>query len=216
MPSADFLARFGILIRHGFLSEDLCKRIIASIRSGKASKATVGNDDGVYVVDESARRVSRIDVSEETLALVEAPLGELKPVLEEHFLVALSHYQRPGFLSYGIGDHYVPHRDSRRDEGAHSSSREREVSVVVFLNNPSEQKANGCYGGGELTFFGLMKAPGMEARGLPLAAEKGLLVAFRSDLMHQVTPVTHGERFTMVTWYASSGNQTLHSFAASK
>jgi SM-20-related protein len=215
MPSADILARFGILVRHGFLSDDLCQQVVAGIRSGEGSKGTVGNDQGDYVVDESSRRVSQIEVGEETSALIEVPLRELKPVLEEHFHVALSHYQRPTFLSYGIGDYYVPHTDSR-DDNVDSVSRERKVSVVIFLNHPSEKEAEGCYGGGELTFFGLMTAPGMEARGLPLVAERGLLVAFRSDLVHQVTPITHGQRFSIVTWYASGGNQTIHSTAAGK
>jgi SM-20-related protein len=215
MSSADLFARFGILIRHGFLAEDLCQRVIAGIRSGRANQATVGNDHGDYVVDESSRRVSQIEVNEETRVLVEPSLRALKSVLEEHFHIALSHYQRPCFLYYGIGDHYVPHTDSRHDN-VDSLSREREVSVVVFLNQQSEHKADGCYGGGDLAFFGLLTAPGMEARGLPLAAEKGLLVAFRSDLVHQVTPVTHGERFTIVTWYASGGNQTIYAGAPSK
>src|SRR5262245_44370543 len=108
MPSADLLARFGILVRHEFLSDDLCQQVVAGIRSGEASKGTVGNEHGDYVVDESSRRVSQIEVGEDTRALVEVPLGELKTALEEHFHVALSHYQRPTFLSYRIGDHYVP------------------------------------------------------------------------------------------------------------
>jgi predicted 2-oxoglutarate/Fe(II)-dependent dioxygenase YbiX len=204
LSSVDFLARLGILVRHGFLSADICERIVAGIRSGETVQAGVGGPHGDYVVDESVRRASAAEVGEETLSLVEAPLGTLKPSLEEHFQVALSGYESPSFLYYKIGDHYRPHRDSRPGIGGDSKTRIREVSVVVFLNDASEGKADSCYGGGELTFFGLMKAPGMEVRGLPLAAEKGLLVAFRSDLIHQVTPVTHGERFTMVTWYASS------------
>jgi SM-20-related protein len=31
--------------------------------------------------------------------------------------------------------------------------------------------------------------------------EPGLLVAFRSDTVHEVLPVTHGERFTVVSWF---------------
>jgi SM-20-related protein len=205
VPSADFLARLGIFVRHGFLSDDLCKHIITDIRSGEPVPAPIGNDQGAYVVDTSVRQAFAIKVSEATRTLVEAPLRALQPSLEEHFHAALSHHQEPTFLFYGVGDHYAPHRDNRRDEGACSPSREREVSAVVFLNDPSENETDGGYGGGELTLFGLIKAPGTEARGLSLAAKRGLLVAFCSDLLHQVTPVTHGERFTMVTWYASAG-----------
>jgi predicted 2-oxoglutarate/Fe(II)-dependent dioxygenase YbiX len=28
-----------------------------------------------------------------------------------------------------------------------------------------------------------------------------MLLAFRPELPHEVTPVTHGERFTIVSWY---------------
>jgi SM-20-related protein len=207
MPSGDFIARFGIFIRHGFLPDDLCNRIVADIRSGKGSRATVGNTNGANIIDESVRRVSDVKVREQTLSYIETPLEVLKPRLEKYFQVGLSHYQRPTFLYYRIGDHYVPHSDS--DDGA-GFSRERKISVVIFLNDPSQHEAHGFYGGGDLVIFGLIKAPGMKGRGFPLAAKKGLLVAFPSDLVHEVMPVTHGERFTMVTWYASSlsdGNQ---------
>jgi predicted 2-oxoglutarate/Fe(II)-dependent dioxygenase YbiX len=34
-----------------------------------------------------------------------------------------------------------------------------------------------------------------------LAGEQSLLVGFKSDVKHEVTPVTSGERFTLVTWF---------------
>src|SRR5262245_19240875 len=115
MSSGDFIARFGVLIRHGFLTDDLCNRIVADIRLGKGSRATVGNTNGANIIDEAVRRVSDVKVSEETLRYIETPLEALKPRLEEYFQVRLSHYQRPNFLYYRIGDHYLPHSDS--DDG---------------------------------------------------------------------------------------------------
>jgi SM-20-related protein len=32
--------------------------------------------------------------------------------------------------------------------------------------------------------------------------EAGLLIAFRSEMLHEVEPVTSGERVTIVSWYA--------------
>jgi SM-20-related protein len=29
----------------------------------------------------------------------------------------------------------------------------------------------------------------------------GTLVAYRAETTHEVTPVTHGERFTIVSWF---------------
>jgi hypothetical protein len=41
---------------------------------------------------------------------------------------------------------------------------------------------------------------GKDARS-PLIAEPGLLIAFPSDKWHEVKPVSHGRRFTVVTWF---------------
>jgi SM-20-related protein len=39
---------------------------------------------------------------------------------------------------------------------------------------------------------------------LPLAARQGLLVAFPSTVSHEVQPVTHGERLTVVNWFTAN------------
>jgi predicted 2-oxoglutarate/Fe(II)-dependent dioxygenase YbiX len=71
----------------------------------------------------------------------------------------------------------------------------------VFLNGSDAGEPAG-YSGGSLTFYGLMDdGAGGESVGLPLAGELGLLVAFPSDLLHSVSPVTAGERYTLVTWF---------------
>jgi hypothetical protein len=37
--------------------------------------------------------------------------------------------------------------------------------------------------------------------GFPLEADEGLLIGFRSDLPHSVARVTHGDRYTIASWY---------------
>ena len=71
----------------------------------------------------------------------------------------------------------------------------------MFLNGATPGDPAG-YSGGSLTFFGLMDdSPSGESVGLPLAGETGLLVAFPSHLVHSVSPVTAGERYTLVSWF---------------
>jgi predicted 2-oxoglutarate/Fe(II)-dependent dioxygenase YbiX len=36
---------------------------------------------------------------------------------------------------------------------------------------------------------------------LPLEAEEGLLIAFPAGVLHEVTPVLRGSRYTLATWY---------------
>ena len=72
---------------------------------------------------------------------------------------------------------------------------------MLFLNGSSREPRPATYGGGSLTFYSLFEDPDSENLGVPLEAEPGLLVAFNAHLPHSVEPVTHGERFTIATWF---------------
>jgi len=39
------------------------------------------------------------------------------------------------------------------------------------------------------------------AVGMAFEAREGSLVAFRSEVVHGVAPVTHGERYSVTTWF---------------
>ena len=95
---------------------------------------------------------------------------------------------------YRPGDFYRPHRDRAARAGDFvEGARSRRVSVVLFLNDG--------YSGGALTLYGLVDDPKWRAYGFPIAPAPGLLIAFASDLVHEVTPVTAGERCTAVSWF---------------
>jgi SM-20-related protein len=57
------------------------------------------------------------------------------------------------------------------------------------------------YGGGALTFYDLFDDPTGRSLGFPLQAEEGLLIAFRAEVPHSIAPVTHGDRYTIASWY---------------
>jgi SM-20-related protein len=73
--------------------------------------------------------------------------------------------------------------------------------VVIFLNGTSAEPRDDTYGGGALTFYELFDDPVGRKIGFPLEADEGLLVAFRANLLHSVTPITHGDRYTITGWY---------------
>jgi predicted 2-oxoglutarate/Fe(II)-dependent dioxygenase YbiX len=104
-------------------------------------------------------------------------------------------------LIYGPGDHFGPHCDSDGDCSKPAYVRERRISVVIFLNGGTRSPPHETYEGGALVLYGLVGGPAGRAYGIPLAGEPGLLIAFRSDLLHEVTPVTRGQRYTIVSWY---------------
>jgi len=125
----------------------------------------------------------------------------VRPSLAAHYGLTLSGEQAPQFLSYMTGDFYRPHRDNTKERDTSGSSHERRISAVLFLNEASAEPRDGTYGGGALTFYGLFDDPRAESVGLPLEAEPGLLITFRAETVHGVSPVTHGRRCTAVSWY---------------
>ncbi len=73
--------------------------------------------------------------------------------------------------------------------------------MIIFINQEGEDLDEGDYVGGNLTFYGLLNDPNWQNIGLPLESEPGLLIAFRPDMPHEVTPITEGSRFTITTWF---------------
>jgi SM-20-related protein len=200
MPTADFFARLGVLVIKNFLEVDLCRRICAEARESPGGPAWVVNQ-AEERVDESVRRTRQVKVSRETSTLVKNRLLAIEPQVESHFHLTLSDCEKPVFLVYREGDFFVTHQDSDKENQYFEVYRNRRVSAVVFLNGESADPGPESYTGGSLTLYGLIDQPQWKTRGFPVVGEPGLLIAFRSDVIHEVTPVTRGERFTAVTWY---------------
>lgn len=79
-------------------------------------------------------------------------------------------------------DHYTWHIDM-----ADEAPAARKLSLVLQLSDPSE------YEGGELQ---TMSGPNHCA----VDRQKGLIAAFPSYMLHRVTPVTKGTRYSLVVW----------------
>jgi len=200
MPGFNFFTRLGLLAVKDFLDAGHCSTLRSEMALQPGSPATVGGavDE---IVNEDVRRARWVKVPAQLKSLIKERLLDLQPRLESHFKITLTGVEKPQFLVYREGCFYSPHRDSSADPEAIEYFRDRKVSIVIFLNDESEEPAERFYGGGRLTFYGLMEDPLWKSCGLPLVGERGLLVAFRSDVMHEVTAVTHGVRYTIVSWF---------------
>lgn len=202
MAHPDVLRRLGLFVQERFFDPALCAELRNAMRAATERKAgTVGTQGADFVVDPTIRRVTNTTMAPDTIDLVRTRVLAIKPDLERAFGIPLSDCQPPSFLHYVTGDFYQRHRDGSAHADASVISTARRVSVVIFLNTPSPEPADGAYGGGALTFYGLFEGEKARGIGLPLDASEGLLVGFRADLAHSVSPVTHGDRFTIATWF---------------
>ncbi len=161
------------------------KKIRAAIESGEFL-------DGKKTAGYRARRVKHnqqmdrtTDAAKEIKAAVLAALKRNQTFQR----VTLPRTIRPPLISrYQVGMNYGLHVD---DAMMGSRVKERsDISVTVFLSDP------GDYEGGEL----VMNSPFGEQQ---IKLPTGHAVVYPSSTLHQVAPVTRGERLAAVTWVQS-------------
>lgn len=186
-----------LLVLSEFLDRITCERIVESLKAASGAPAVVYGTDVAGAVHANVRSATRVVVPDDLRDEIAQRFEAARQGMALHFGVSLSHCEEPQFLHYRAGDFFVAHQDGNtpltRDE-----TRHRRVSVVVFLNSQSAAPDAGSYGGGDLLFHGAY--PDWQARHAAPAAP-GALVAFHSEATHEVTPVTHGDRYTIVSWY---------------
>ena len=177
------------LFTASFLSQQERLAVAAEMAQGERYPASA-TKDGAYAIVPHARNANRVRIPALWAGVIHDRLIEWMPRLSDHFGVALRNCQEPQFIAYSEGHFHRPHRDRGLRPEEPESVKYREVSAVIFLN-PGE------YEGGSLTFHE-MGVPGsrLEIKGRP-----GVLVAFRSLALHEVTPVTRGERYSVACWF---------------
>jgi len=191
-------SHFKLYLIRDFLEVDVCREITRTLAASPANAATVyGVADSLSVV-ETTRRTSRIVPPPEIVELIEHRLSARQGEIASHYGIVVESYEEPQFLRYRTGDYFVAHQDG--NTGLMKSEREqwRKISVVIFLNQHSETPHDGMYGGGALVFSEWRRRPQGK---LHFYGEPGALVAFASETTHEVIPVTHGERYSIASWY---------------
>jgi PKHD-type hydroxylase len=106
----------------------------------------------------------------------------------DKFQLELEGFDSFQFTSYKLNQHYNWHTDTQVN--VEHPMRHRKLSVVMMLTDPDE------YEGGDL-----LLAPGGNFQTPEvIRAKKGDVIFFYSHIPHTVTPVTSGERQSLVTW----------------
>ena len=175
----EFVDSLHLFAIDNFLSSDDLRDVMDVAPSTNAAVSRRGGVD--YGVDEALRRTRRVSVSEDVERDFVARLDSVREAAAAHFNISVREVETPQFLAYRVGDFFVRHADRDR-----AGLNRRAVSVIVFVNDD--------YEGGGLKFIG-------EDVAITITPTAGQLIAFRSDALHEVEPVTKGLRFTVVSWF---------------
>jgi predicted 2-oxoglutarate/Fe(II)-dependent dioxygenase YbiX len=173
----------GILMRPDFYGPVACAKVRQAMDRAHVSPAEIYTEG--YRVDRQARRAFDVEIGEDMLREVQRAMNTIRPDVARYFGIPLSDDEGPGFLRYLAGGFYRRHCDvlSEADE-----QFPRRISVVMFLTSAGEQ----CQGGALRIYH---------PEPFDIAPKSGTLVAFPSDMPHEVLPVTSGVRDVVVDWF---------------
>jgi predicted 2-oxoglutarate/Fe(II)-dependent dioxygenase YbiX len=204
MLSIEQFIDLGLFVKEDFLNSELLDRVSTEISSnvGKPSPVlTNGRDALTSQLCKTLRQTEEIQVSSKTKSLIEERLIAIRPQVANYFSLELNSEEGLLFYRYRKEGFFIAHRDRSDRLDAPDYLKQRRVSIVIFLNEMSDEPLPKCYGGGHLVFYGMFEDPIWQSYGFPFPSKPGMLVAFRSDILHEVKSVTHGERYTAVNWF---------------
>ncbi|QUD87856.1 redoxin domain-containing protein [Phenylobacterium montanum] len=173
-----------VLVLPRVFEPELCQALIACFRAGQPSESGFAIDvDGRTVLQVNPTLKRRTDVTIEDEALIAAVRSRIEqrlfPMIRRAFGWRAQHIERYLICRYDEADRgfFFAHRDDVTAGTAH-----RKFAVSINLNDG--------YEGGELRF------PEFGRRTYRPPA--GGAAVFACNLLHEATPVTRGERFTVV------------------
>lgn len=196
------LERFGIFTREDFLPPSLCEQLCKDIDDAPLENGDIWAPESGFHVEEEVKRRKEFSYSADTKPDLHRRLFDISAELAKVFGFQFTSVQPLKMTRYDVGDFYRPHRDIADAQDAPDVIRARKLALTLFLNQQGDYPDEGDYCGGSLTFYGLINDPAWQAVGMPLDSERGMIVAFRPDVIHEVTPVTHGTRYAITTWFA--------------
>ena len=189
----DLFSFLGVCVKESFFDKAFCDFLVNEVKSAKKNKAFVSRK-GKALIDEEFRNTYKVKMPKNIQQdVVQKIKTELQPKLEQFFKTEFSNIQPLEILYYDKGHFFAAHKD------VIPTKNKRKVSVVIFLNQQSKNEEELDYGGGNLCLYGL-RANAPKQR-LVIPSQKGLMVAFKSNTLHEVTPVKWGNRCSLVIWF---------------
>ncbi len=164
-----------------------CEAIIKLGEKQIVEQASVGNEKLIKKKNRMGK-ISWISPSEESIWVFEKVSAYIEKLNKAFFNFDLDGFPEDfQFTKYKKNEFYDWHVDRGYD-----SNHARKLSFSIQLTKPSK------YRGGDLLLRQSPKPDVLKHK------EQGTLVAFPSFILHKVTPVTKGERNSLVGWSSGS------------
>lgn len=190
-----------------FLSLEHCAKLIVKAKQA-STQPTTGAAQGIKQVKGDIRRTSKVEMPDQLVEPIERKLQNLMPTLQEYFGTPITRSQPIQVLRYQPGDFYRVHKDNGNlrikevGEAVSPSIANRKLTIVIFLSGQVDSGDKEFFSGGDLVLHSIADLNDSVDSLLPISVRPGLLVAFSSSALHEVTPVRSGIRYSIVSWFA--------------
>src|SRR5437762_1371426 len=138
---------FNLYVADAFLDPQTCAELMAELRSAASMPALVYGV-GDASVDDRIRKVSRLVPSAQTMTRLTEMLVHRRDDIGRHFGIKLTTCEEPQFLRYRVGDFFVAHQDGNTGLIYSQRERSRKISLIIFLNQQSDNPDSDSYSGG--------------------------------------------------------------------
>jgi predicted 2-oxoglutarate/Fe(II)-dependent dioxygenase YbiX len=189
-----------------FLSVTECHHLVTAMNSAPRARAQVVRA-GESILDESLRFCFDHEFSE----AFKRPMGDrLTNFFNTHstsFESDADYLYGPYFMSYGKGSFFRAHRDVANHKNDPQRLAAHRWSLLLYLNGREPSEDLPSFDGGALIVY--ETDPKLPDRRIVIVPKPGLLVLFRSYLMHEVATVLDGTRYAVAGWMSSSKSNPL-------
>jgi len=168
---------------NGAFSPDECNRIRKICDKLDLEKSLIGDIRETKIDDKIRKnKVCPLPQNDDTKWIYERCTGVINLVNEKYFNYDLIAIRELQYSVYEEGEFYKKHIDTQ-----YEAFGTRKLSFSIQLSEPDE------YEGGDLLLYYTHE---------PTTAKKdqGIMTAFNSHTLHEVTPVTKGKRCALVGW----------------
>jgi predicted 2-oxoglutarate/Fe(II)-dependent dioxygenase YbiX len=184
-----------------FLPLTECRELVNAMDSSPRSPAQVVRA-GESLLDESLRFCYDHEFSDAFKRPIGNRLTDFFDTHRNEFDSDADYLYGPYFMSYMKGSFFRAHRDVANHKNDPPRLAAHRWSLLLYLNGREPAEDLPTFDGGALIVY--ETDPKLSDRRIVIVPKPGLLVLFRSSLMHEVATILDGTRYAVAGWMSSS------------
>tara|TARA_R100000808_G_C2150131_1_gene158740 strand:- start:2296 stop:2859 length:564 start_codon:yes stop_codon:yes gene_type:complete len=168
-----------------YFSKNFCAQIIKLMDEKNLTQALVGKKKNMNlnIRDSYTSFLNEDWINKEIYFLVQQANKDI-------WNFNLSHAENVQFTKYQLNQYYHWHSDDNHI----SQNKDRKLSVVIALNDSKN------YTGGDLLLKDMTTVSEHDVFKCDVLKNTGSVIIFPSLVLHKVTPITSGTRYSLVNW----------------